>query len=149
MVFNTGYHWWICFLVWLLSSFFLSFLLSFFYYFLIFLKFSMIFFILITLFYFIYFFFLSFVLPFLLSCVADRVLVLWLGVSPVPLRWESRVQYISPPETSWLHVISNDKSSPRDLHINAKTPLHSTTSKLQCWTPYAKQLAKQEHNPTH
>ena len=22
-------------------------------------------------------------------------------------------------------------------------------SKLQCWTPHAKQLARQEHNPTH
>ena len=39
--------------------------------------------------------------------------------------------------------------SPRDLHLNAKTQLHSTTSKLQCWTPYAKQLARQEHNPIH
>ena len=51
-----------------------------------------------------------------------------------------------PPETSQLHVISNSKSSPRDLHLNAKTQLHSTTSKLQCWTPYAKQLAREEHN---
>ena len=83
------------------------------------------------------------------SHVADRVLVLRLGVRPVPLRWESWVQDIGPPETSRLHVVSNGKSSPRDLHLNAKTQLHSMTSKLQCWTPYAKQLAKQEHNPTH
>ena len=83
------------------------------------------------------------------SCVADRVLVLQLGVRPVPLRWESRVQDIGPPEASWLHVISNGKSSPRDLHLNAKTQLHSMTSKLPCWTPYAKQLARQEHNHTH
>ena len=48
-----------------------------------------------------------------------------------------------------LHVISNGKSSPRDLHLNAKTQLHSMTSKLQCWTPYAKQLARQKHNTTH
>ena len=41
------------------------------------------------------------------------------------------------------------KSSPRDLCLNAKTQLNSTTSKLQCWTPHAKQLARQEHNPTH
>ena len=39
--------------------------------------------------------------------------------------------------------------SPRDLHLNAKTQLHSMTSKLQCWTPYAKQLARQEHSPIH
>ena len=31
---------------------------------------------------------------------------------------------------------------PRDLHLNIKT-------QLQCWTPYAKQLARQEHNPIH
>ena len=42
------------------------------------------------------------------------------------------------------HVISNGESSPRDLHLNAKTQLHSMTSKLQCWTPFAKQLARQE-----
>ena len=81
--------------------------------------------------------------------VADRVLVLRPGVRPVPLRWASRVQDIGPPETSRLHVISNGESSPRDLHLNAKTQLHSTTSKLQCWTLYVKQLARQEHNPTH
>ena len=73
--------------------------------------------------------------------VADRVLVLRLGVRSVALRWESRVQDIGPPETSLLHVISNSESSPRDLHLNTKTQLHSMTSKLQCWTPYAKQLA--------
>ena len=74
-----------------------------------------VFFILIT-FYFIFFFlsfFLSFFLPFLLSCMADRVLVLWPGVRPMPLRWESQVQDIGPPETSRLHVISNDESSQR------------------------------------
>ena len=83
------------------------------------------------------------------SCVADRVLVLRPGVRPEPLRCESRVQDIGPPETSRHHVISNGKSSPRDLRLNAKTQLHSMTSKLQYWTPYAKQLARQEHNPTH
>ena len=82
-------------------------------------------------------------------CVADRVLVLWPGVRLVPLRWESRVQDIGPPETSRLHITSNDKSSPRDLHLNAKTQLHSMMSKLQGWTPYAKQLARQEHSPIH
>ena len=41
------------------------------------------------------------------------------------------------------------RKSPRDLHLKAKAQLHSTMSKLQCWTPYAKQLARQEHNTTH
>ena len=41
------------------------------------------------------------------------------------------------------------RKSLRDLHLNIKTQLHSTTSKLQCWTPYAKQLARQEHSPIH
>ena len=41
------------------------------------------------------------------------------------------------------------QKSLRDLHLNIKTQLHSTTSKLQCWTPYTKQLARQEHNPIH
>ena len=72
-----------------------------------------------------------------------------LGAKPVPLRWESQVQDLGPPETYGLHVISNGESSPRNLHINTKIQLHSTTSKLQCWTPYVKQLARQEHNPTH
>ena len=134
IVFRACYHRWICFLVWLLSSFF-------FYYFLIFLF--------LIIFYFNNFIYLFIYLPFLLSCVADRVLVLRLGVRPVPLRWESRVQDIDPPETSWLHIISNGESSPRDLHLSAKTQLHSTISRLQCWTPYAKQLARQEHNPMH
>ena len=73
------------------------------------------FFILITLFYFTFFFLSFFFLPFLLSHVADRVLVLRLGVTPEPLRWESRVQDIGPPEASWLHVKSNGESSPGDL----------------------------------
>ena len=104
-------------------------------------------FIFITLF---YFFFLSFFFsPFFLSCVADRVFLLWLVIRPVPLRWESRVQDIGPPGTSQLHITSNGESSPRDLHLNTKTQLHSMISKLQYWTPYAKQLARQEHNLTH
>ena len=81
------------------------------------------------------------------SYVADRVIVLWSDVRPVPLRWESQVQDIGPPETSRIRVISNGESSPRDLHLNAKTQLHSTTSKLQCWTPYAKQLANRNTTP--
>ena len=96
-----------------------------------------------------YLFFSFFFPPFLLSPVVDRVLVLQPGVRPKPLRWESRVQDIRPPETSRPHVISIGKSSPRDLHLNTKTQLHPMASKLQCCTPHAKQLARQEHNSTH
>ena len=65
-------------------------LLSFFlYYFLNFLKFLIIifYFSYFILFYFILFFpfSLSFFLPFILTRVDDRVLVLWLGIRPVPL----------------------------------------------------------------
>ena len=124
IVFSACYHWWICFLV---GCSLLSFFLLFFNFFI----FNNYFF--ITLFYFISLF--LFFLPFLLSCVADRVLVLWLCVRPLPLRWESWVQDIGLPETCRLHVISNSKSSLRDLNLNNKTQLHSETSKLQCWTP--------------
>ena len=44
---------------------------------------------------------------------------------------------------------TKQQKSLRDLHLNINTQLHSTTSKLQCWTPYAKQLARQEHSPIH
>ena len=68
------------------------------------------------------------------SHMADRVLVLWPGVRPELLRWESWVQDTGPPETSRPHIISIGKSSPRDLRFNTKTQLHPTASKLQCWT---------------
>ena len=63
------------------------------------------------------------------SHMAETVLVLQPGIRPEPLRWESRVQDIIPTETSQPHVISIGESSPRDLCLNAKTQLHSTTSK--------------------
>ena len=95
-------------------------------------------------------FFLSFsLLHILLSCVAERILVLWLGVRSEPLRWESRVKDTGTPETTQHHVISISESSPTDFRLNAKTQLHSMTSKLQCWTPHAKLLARQENNTTH
>ena len=75
------------------------------------------------------------------SRVADRVLVLQLGVRPETLRWESQVQDIGSPETSQPLIISISESSPRDHHLNAKTQLHPTTSKFQCWTPHDQQLA--------
>ena len=57
--------------------------------------------------------FLFFFLPFLLSCVAGGVLLAWPSVRPELLRWESSVQDIGPPETSWPQEISVGKSSPR------------------------------------
>ena len=105
------------------------------------------------LFYFILFYlllsFFLFFLPFILSHVDERLLVLQPGVRAVPLRGESQVQDTGPQETSQLHVISNGKSSPRGTLLNAKTQLHSETSKIQCWTSHAKQLARQECRPTH
>ena len=71
------------------------------------------------------------------------------SVRPESLRWESRDQDIGPPETSRCHIMSISKSFPRYLCLHTKTQLHSMTSKLQCWTPHAKQLARQEHNHTH
>ena len=69
-------------------------------------------------------FFLSFFLPFILSRVDDRLLVLQPGVRAVPLRWESQVQDIGPPETSQLHVISNGENLPE---ISISTPRPSST----------------------
>nr|XP_058931096.1 succinate--CoA ligase [GDP-forming] subunit beta, mitochondrial isoform X4 [Kogia breviceps] len=50
-----------------------------------------------------------------------KVLVLQPGFRAEPLRWDSQVQDIGPPETSRPHVISNGRSSPRFLHLNAWT----------------------------
>ena len=96
-----------------------------------------------------FYLFLFFFLPFLLSHVANRVLVLWPGVGPETPRWESQVQDIGPPETSRPHIISISKRSLREFHLNTKTQLQPIASNLQCWMPHAKQLARQEHNPTH
>ena len=88
----------------LVALFFLSF---FFNYFFIFNNFFIFYLITILFYYFILF---IYFLPFLLSRVADRVLVLWVGVRPEPLRWESQDQDIGLPETSQLHALSNGKS---------------------------------------
>ena len=90
-----------------------------------------------------------FFLPYHPYRVAGRVLVIWPGVGPELLRKKSRAQDIGSPETSKPHVMLIGESSPRDLCFNTKTQLHPTASKLQCWRPHAKQLARQEHNATH
>ena len=93
--------------------------------------------------------FFLFFLPFILNRVEDRLLVLQQGVKgcasevgePSSGHWSTR-DLPAPRNIKW-------QKPPRDLHLNAKTQLHSTTRNLQCWTPYAKQLARQEHNPIH
>ena len=144
IVFSACYHWWICFLVWLLSSFFLSF--SFFNYFFkkIFNNYFLLF-IVVTLFYLL----LSFFSPFYSEPCGWQAL-------GAPARCQGRASETGEPSSGhWStrhlpapHIIKW-QNSPRDLHLNAKTQLHSTTSELQGWTPYTKQLARQEHNPTH
>ena len=69
--------------------------------------------------------------------------------SGLHLRWESRIQDTGPPENSQPQGILIGESCPRGLHLNTKTWFHPTASKLQCWMPRAKQLARQEHKPTH
>ena len=87
--------------------------------------------------------------------MADSVLVLRPGVRPVPLRWESRVQDIGPPETTRLHVISNSESSHRDLYLKANlaplkdkqatlldTPCQTTSKRGTQPHPLAERLPK-------
>ena len=145
--YSACYHWWI--VCWF-GCFLPCFLLLFYFFILIIYCLTFYFnkFILFYLFYSIFLSFFSF-LPFLLSCVNNRVLVLQPGVRPEIQSWENWVQDMRPPESSQPHIIAIGERSPRDLHLNAKIQLHSTTSNFQCWTPHDKQLARQEHNPTH
>ena len=146
LVFSDCFHLWVCLLVWLLSSFFFPLCVS------VCVYVSLCDFVCLVLLlpfvlgFCLFIFFFCFVLfcffPFLPSLAAGRILVLWLGVGPEPLRWESRVQDIGSPETSWPHVILISESSPRDLCLNTKTQLHPMASKLQCWTPHSNQLAR-------
>ena len=137
IVFSVCYHWWICFLVWLLSSFFHSFLfLKLFLKFFIFNNYFL-FFIIITLFF--YYYFLN---SFFLSSHFYSEPCGWQGLG-APVRCQACVSEVGEPSyghwsTRELPVPRNIKcrKSPRDdLHLNAKTQLQSTTTKLQCWTP--------------
>ena len=104
------------------------------------------------LFYFIFFFlsfFLSFFSPFYSESCGGQAL-------GAPARCQGCASEVGEPSSGhWstrdLPAPRNIKwwKSPRDLHLNTKTQLHSMTSKLQCRTPYAKQLARQEHNLIH
>ena len=68
---------------------------------------------------------------FLFFHVDDSVLVLRLGIRAVPLRWESQVQDIGPPETSQLHVISNGENLPE---ISISTPRPSSIQRLASYS---------------
>ena len=136
----------VCFYFFLLKKFFFSIIIFYFNYFILFY---------FTLFYFILpsSFFLSFFLSFYSFFYSEPCGGQALGA---PARRQGCDPEVGEPSSGhWstrdLPAPHNIKwwKSPRDLNLNAKTQLHSTTSKVQCWTPYAKQLARQEHNPTH
>ena len=114
-VFSACYHWWICFLVWLLSSFVLSFFFS----------------------------------PYFSESCGWQAL----GAPAGCQACASEVGDLSSGYWSTRDFPApcniKQRKPPRDLHLNAKTQLHSMPSKLQCWSPYAKQLPRQEHSPTH
>ena len=139
IVFRACYHWWICFLVWLLSSFFLFFSF-FFYYFLIFLF-------LINIFYFnnfILFCFLSFFLPFLLSHVADRV---WCPSCRSGLcLWGGRAEFTTlvhqrPPGATYYQMAK------ALLQISISTLRHSSTQRAaSCSAGHPMPNNKQERN---
>ena len=70
----------------------------------------------------------------------DRLLVLWPGARPEPLRWESQVQDIGPP--------SNCESSPRDLCLNPKTqPRQQQQASLLDATCQTTSKTRTEHHP--
>ena len=140
-VFSTCYNWFLG----LVARFFLLFITFL----------SLIFFILITFFsflssflsflpsFFLSFFFLSFFPSFCFFPPFSSEPCGWqcLSVLARCQAWASEVG--GPSSRHWStrdprsQVISNSESSLRDLHLNAKTQLHSKARKLQCWTPYA------------
>ena len=152
IVFSTCYHWWICFLVWLLSYFFFFLLLK-----KIFLIIIFYFFILISLFYFTLYYFILYylLLSFFFSPFYSEPCG-WQALG-APARCQGCASEVGEPSSGhWStrdhrtpHNNIKRRKSPRDLHLNCKTQLHLMTSKLQCWTPYAKQLARQEHDHIH
>ena len=104
---------------------------------------------LFVLFFFVYFylFFSSF---FLWLCfMACGLLIPWPGDGPGPLEWEHWVQDAGLQENSWAQGILSSIHSPRGIHLNTKTRLQPTASRLQWWTPHTKQPARQEQRPTH
>ena len=71
------------------------------------------------------------------------------GVRLEPLGWEHQLQDTGLPENSQPQGILNNKSSPGSLHLDSITQLDPIAWGPQCWTPHAKQQARQEHKPTH
>ena len=72
---------------------------------------------------------LAFFLPFFLSHVADMVLVLWLGVRPVPLRWQM----------SSGHWSTRDHPAP--CNIKWRKPSHRSPPQCQDPAPLKDQQA--------
>ena len=140
IVFGTCYHWWICLLVWMLSSFFLlcfNFFVNKFFYFNNFIWF-----------YVISFFFLFFP-PFSFEpCDWQGLGARAKGQAWAAEVWEPSSGYWSTRDFQ-PHVKSTGENSSRDLRLNVMTQFHPTANKLQYWTPHAKQLTRQEYNPTH
>ena len=144
IVFSSCFHRWICFLVWLLSSFF------FLNYFLIFNNFFKFFILIILFFSYFIFFFLSFSFsPFSSEPCGWQCL-------GAPAGCQACASEVGEPSSG--HWSTRDLLAPRNIkwwklsqkfYLKYKIQLYSTTSKLQCWTPDAIQIARQEHNPTH
>ena len=147
LLFSACFHWWVCLLVWSFSSFFLIFFCD-----------------CVCVYFFVWFCLFSFAFTscfevlsvhFFLFSSFSSVPCGWQGLHvpassrPEPLSWESQIKDIRPSEIFRPHVILINKSSPRDLHLTTKTQVHPMASKLQCWMPHAKQLARQEHYSTH
>ena len=133
----------------LVALFFLSFFLllkQFFKYFLFFILIILLYF---TLFYFI-FFFLSFFHFFSLLIWAVWMTGSWCSSQTSGLcLWGGRAKFRTLIHKNFPAPWNiQQRKSPRALHFNATTYLHSMTSKLYCWTPYAKQIARQEHKTT-
>ena len=67
--------------------------------------------------------------------------------------WASEVREPSSGHWTIRDLLAQCNINRQDLsqrfHLNAKTQLYSKTSKLQCCTPNAKKLGRQEHKPTH
>ena len=145
IVLSACYHWWMCLLVLILSFFIINILIFFVLIVFKFLNFNylILFIYLLKKFFFFLFFFLFFWTVWLTGSWCSGL------VSGLSL-WGGRAEFRTlDHQTSRANVISNDKSSPRDLRLNAKTQFYPKASKQCYWMPHAKQLARQEHNPTY
>ena len=82
-------------------------------------------------------------------CTACGILVHEPGVGLKLLQWELQVQTTGLTENLRPQGIFIGVRSPGGPHLDTKTQVYPTASKLHCWNPQAKQSVGQEHNPTH